>query len=59
MNPEPDDTDLEAKLYDDIDEIAELSEQAIAADVAGHDSRRTDLLHEIYELARAWSDIDE
>lgn len=53
-----DERSLEQKAFDDLDDIALMAQNAIAADVRGDASERTDLIHQINELAKSWSDVD-
>lgn len=51
-----DERSLEQKALDDIDEVAALAEEAIAAEMRGDTGELSSTLHEIYDLARPWND---
>lgn len=57
MSPDPDDTDLEAQAYDDLDDIAGMAARAIAAQSRGDASELAEELHNIHDTARAWSEV--
>lgn len=49
-------TDIEARLYDDIDEIRELSEQALMHLRYGDDLDAEEKLDRINDIAESWED---
>jgi len=49
-------TELEERLYDDIDLIRKLSEHGIAELKAGDLDGLEETIHEINEIAKAWED---
>lgn len=56
-----DEQSLEQKALDDLDEVAVLAEEAIAAEMRGDTGELSSTLHEIHGIARSWNDptLDE